>query len=93
METNHHSAEEFNKCPFEDLQYSVTSRFGGNNFSFGKGGQGCSIKEWSLSIYYEDGLRVEKWKLPKALSEMIEGQEEWARESERQKIRRALGIK
>jgi hypothetical protein len=92
-----HKADEFNQFDWSKLEYGEF-KTNGENYNFGKGGihyvNGCG---WQITVYSgEHDLETETWELPKAISDMLDHQAEYAEKETRRKIKnefqKILGI-
>ena len=85
-----HKSDQFNQFDWSKLIYSKHSG-GGENFSFGKGGNHyIGGTGWHISMYNEDGVQESEWQLPKALSDMIDLQSKWGKEENQKEVKRAF---
>ena len=83
-----YKAEEFKDFPWDKLIYGEF-KTNGENYSFGKGGiHYVNGSGWQITIYSgENDLETETWELPKAISDMLDYQAEYAEKETRLKIK------
>ena len=92
-----HRADEFNQFDWSKLEYGEF-KTNGDNYSFSKGGiHYVNGSGWQITVYSgENDLETETWELPKAISDMLDHQAEYAEKETRRNIKnefqKILGI-
>lgn len=88
MPEKFYRADKFNEFPWNELVYGEY-KTNGKNYNFSKGGiHYVNGSGWQITIYKgENDLESETYELPKALSDMLDHQEEWGREESQREIR------
>lgn len=92
-----YKADEFSQFDWSKLEYGEF-KTNGKNYTFGKGGiHYVNGTGWQITVCSgENDLDVETWELPKALSDMLDYQAEYAEKETRREIRnefkKILGI-
>lgn len=86
-----HRADEFHKFPWDKLEYGKF-KTNGENYNFGKGGPHyVNGIGWQITIYSgKHDLHSETWELPKALSDMLDYQEQYGEEQNKRKTKIAF---
>ena len=83
-----HRADQFHKFPWDKLEYGEF-KTNGDNYSFGRGGnQYVNGRGWQITIHSGDhDLNTETWEIPKALSDMLDHQAEYAKKETKLEIK------